>query len=187
MRSLAPTAGPALRSWTKHPLPSARVASAIVTVPQRRSQSEYTPTSSFESPFKGQEYSPTTKIPSFKKYMSKSPETSNRVFQYFMVGSMGLLAAAGAKATVQGEKEDGALQAGCWERKMSSLDGSLFLILKWLMMGFTQHRFPRKHVSVGRRPRPSQSRNRPLCNSRRQERMFTTHTSLSALFSLSLG
>lgn len=33
--------------------------------------------------------------------MSKSSETTNRVFQYFMVGSMGLLTAAGAKATVQ--------------------------------------------------------------------------------------
>ena len=34
--------------------------------------------------------------------MSKKPESSNKVFQYFMVGSMGLLTAAGAKATVQG-------------------------------------------------------------------------------------
>jgi ubiquinol-cytochrome c reductase iron-sulfur subunit len=41
--------------------------------------------------------------------MSKSPEISNRVFQYFVVGSMGLLAAAGAKATVQGEQTTTAL------------------------------------------------------------------------------
>lgn len=34
--------------------------------------------------------------------MSKRGETSNRTFQYFMVGGMGLLTAAGAKATVQG-------------------------------------------------------------------------------------
>jgi ubiquinol-cytochrome c reductase iron-sulfur subunit len=107
MRPLASGVGPALRSWTKHtlPLPSARIApSALVTVQQRRSQSEYTPTPSFDSPFKGEESSPTTKIPSFKKYMSKNAETSNRVFQYFMVGTMGLLTAAGAKATVQGER-----------------------------------------------------------------------------------
>ena len=45
---------------------------------------------------------PTTKIPSFAKYMSKRGETSNKTFQYFMVGSMGLLAAAGAKATING-------------------------------------------------------------------------------------
>jgi Ubiquinol cytochrome reductase transmembrane region len=104
MRPLASGAGTALRSWTKHSLPSARVASAVVTTPQRRRVSgEFSPTPSFDSPFKGEESSPTTKIPSFKNYMSKSSETSNRVFQYFMVGSMGLLAAAGAKATVQGE------------------------------------------------------------------------------------
>jgi ubiquinol-cytochrome c reductase iron-sulfur subunit len=36
--------------------------------------------------------------------MSKSSETTNRVFQYFMVGSMGMLAAAGAKATVEGTR-----------------------------------------------------------------------------------
>ncbi|KAF7512141.1 hypothetical protein GJ744_002303 [Endocarpon pusillum] len=103
MRPLASGAGPALRSWTKHslPLPFSRIAPAIVTMPHRRPVSEYSPTSSFNSPFKGEEYSPTTKIPSFGKYMSKNSETSNRVFQYFMVGSMGLLAAAGAKATVQ--------------------------------------------------------------------------------------
>lgn len=35
--------------------------------------------------------------------MSKKGETHNKTFQYFMVGTMGLLAAAGAKATVQGE------------------------------------------------------------------------------------
>jgi len=49
---------------------------------------------------------PTTKIPNFKAYRSGSSEVSNRVFQYFMVGSMGLLAAAGAKATVQGRQSE---------------------------------------------------------------------------------
>jgi ubiquinol-cytochrome c reductase iron-sulfur subunit len=106
MRPLASAAGPAVRSWTKHSLPSARVAPAVVTTPQRRSQSEYAQSSSFDSPFKGADSSPTTNVPSFKKYMSKNSETSNRVFQYFMVGSMGLLTAAGAKATVQGEKSE---------------------------------------------------------------------------------
>lgn len=38
-------------------------------------------------------------VPDFKPYLAKSPN-SNRSLQYFMVGSMGLLAAAGAKATV---------------------------------------------------------------------------------------
>ena len=67
-----------------------------------RTAGEYDRTPSFDSPFKGAE-NPTTNIPSFKNYMSKKGETSNKTFQYFMVGSMGLLAAAGAKATVQGE------------------------------------------------------------------------------------
>ena len=68
-----------------------------------RQAGEYDRTPKFESPFKGKETNPTTKIPSFANYMSKKGETSNKTFQYFMVGGMGLLAAAGAKATVQGE------------------------------------------------------------------------------------
>ena len=64
---------------------------------------EYDRTPAFDSPFKSKDENPTTNIPSFKNYMSKRGETSNKTFQYFMVGSMGLLAAAGAKATVQGE------------------------------------------------------------------------------------
>ena len=65
-----------------------------VVVSQRRG---VTDTSPFTS-----DSNPTTKIPSFSNYMSKRGETSNKTIQYFMVGSMGLLAAAGAKATVQG-------------------------------------------------------------------------------------
>jgi hypothetical protein len=47
--------------------------------------------------------SSTTKIPNFSKYRSSGGETNNRVFQYFMVGTMGAVSALGAKATVQGE------------------------------------------------------------------------------------
>lgn len=46
--------------------------------------------------------STTTKIPDFSKYRSSKGANSNLVFQYFMVGTMGALTAAGAKATVQG-------------------------------------------------------------------------------------
>jgi ubiquinol-cytochrome c reductase iron-sulfur subunit len=42
------------------------------------------------------------KIPSFKKYMSKSSPSTNKVFSYFVAGSMGLGSAVGAKATVHG-------------------------------------------------------------------------------------
>ena len=126
MRPLASGAGPALRSWTKHslPLPFPRIAPAVVTMPHGRPLSEYSPTSSFNSPFKGEEYSPTTKIPSFGKYMSKNSETSNRVFQYFMVGSMGLLAAAGAKATVQGEEDDSAALAHKRSERLSTTEAA---------------------------------------------------------------
>ncbi|KHJ30940.1 putative ubiquinol-cytochrome c reductase iron-sulfur subunit [Erysiphe necator] len=53
----------------------------------------------YESPFKTN--SKTTRIPDFSKYKSSSGPNSNLVFQYFMVGTMGALTAAGAKATVQ--------------------------------------------------------------------------------------
>ena len=68
---------------------------AKILVAQRRGITDSSPFTS--------DSNPTTKIPSFAKYMSKRGEVSNKTFQYFMVGSMGLLAAAGAKATVQGE------------------------------------------------------------------------------------
>jgi len=42
-----------------------------------------------------------SKIPDFSHYRSKQSSSSNLVFQYFMVGAMGALTAAGAKATVQ--------------------------------------------------------------------------------------
>lgn len=66
---------------------------------QRRGKADMK--ASFDSPFKTIEET-TTKIPDFRHYMSKKGETSNKVFQYYMVGTMGALTAAGAKATVQG-------------------------------------------------------------------------------------
>lgn len=98
-----------MRSWTKHQLPVTRLAASAVTAQQKRSATtgEVGHTSSFDSPFRTSEAQPdTSKIPSFGHYMSKSSEVTNRVFQYFMVGSMGMLAAAGAKATVQGMFKD---------------------------------------------------------------------------------
>lgn len=41
-------------------------------------------------------------IPDFSKYMNNKGEGKNKVFSYFMVGTMGALSAAGAKSTVQG-------------------------------------------------------------------------------------
>lgn len=109
MRPAPSSAGAALRTFTRHSLPTSQTsngAARLATSPvasqtQRRYQHEAASTSSFQSPFRDNKVD-SNKIPSFKAYRSKSPEVSNRVFQYFMVGSMGLLTAAGAKATVQG-------------------------------------------------------------------------------------
>ncbi|KAI9729199.1 MAG: hsp70 nucleotide exchange factor fes1 [Cirrosporium novae-zelandiae] len=106
MPPLTSTSSTLLRACARKQLPSVRV-SAVTS--QQRAKSdvvggprEFRPTSSFESPFgASHEAAPTTNIPSFANYRSKNAETNNRVFQYFMVGSMGLLSAAGAKATVQ--------------------------------------------------------------------------------------
>ena len=93
MPVLATSARAIARSWTAHQLPVAR---AGCTALQTRSASA----SSFDSPFKtGPD---TTKIPSFAAYRNKGGETGPKIFQYFMVGTMGALSAVGAKATVQG-------------------------------------------------------------------------------------
>jgi ubiquinol-cytochrome c reductase iron-sulfur subunit len=65
------------------------------TATQRQEQNS----STFNSPF-GRTGS---RVPDFSKYRSKAGSGSGLVFQYFMVGTMGALAAMGAKATVQGE------------------------------------------------------------------------------------
>lgn len=44
----------------------------------------------------------TLNIPKWGHYASKKPQLQNNVFAYFMVGALGMLTAAGAKATVQG-------------------------------------------------------------------------------------
>lgn len=100
-----------LRLCSRQHVPSTINPSIVAATQQRRCKAdiverhsgEYERTPPFESPFKNRDDNPTTKIPSFANYMSKKGETSNKTFQYFMVGGMGLLAAAGAKATVQGE------------------------------------------------------------------------------------
>ncbi|OAL54600.1 cytochrome b-c1 complex subunit Rieske, mitochondrial precursor [Pyrenochaeta sp. DS3sAY3a] len=92
MPALATSARAVARSWTAHQLPVAR---AGCTAMQTRAASA----SSFDSPFKGGPDS--TKIPSFAAYRNKGGETGPKVFQYFMVGTMGALTALGAKNTVQ--------------------------------------------------------------------------------------
>lgn len=56
---------------------------------------------SYSSPFKGSE-TKAGNIPDFGKYVSGNNGDSNKLFQYFMVGGLGAITAAGAKSTVQG-------------------------------------------------------------------------------------
>ncbi|RMZ92474.1 hypothetical protein DV736_g279, partial [Chaetothyriales sp. CBS 134916] len=106
------SASSAVRSWTRHALPAAARSSRLNARPaasliapnasQRRHRASAVGSASqstFNTAADGGV--DTTKIPSFKAYRSKAAEVSNRTFQYFMVGTMGLLTAVGAKATVQ--------------------------------------------------------------------------------------
>ena len=72
---------------------AASAARSLSTTPQRDAAGTYT------SPFKGQTKG--SKIPDFSKYTGGTPN-ANLLFQYFMVGTMGAITAAGAKSTVQG-------------------------------------------------------------------------------------
>ncbi|KAF2733643.1 ubiquinol-cytochrome c reductase iron-sulfur subunit [Polyplosphaeria fusca] len=97
MPALAHTTRAVARSWTAHQLPVARASCAAM---QSRNLSEVSSTTSFDTPFRGAGAS--SQVPSFGAYKSKrSGETGNRVFSYFMVGTMGALASLGAKNTVQ--------------------------------------------------------------------------------------
>ncbi|KIW33355.1 ubiquinol-cytochrome c reductase, iron-sulfur subunit [Cladophialophora immunda] len=147
MRPVPASAGSALRTWTRHSLPvnsssassqSSRLAITASNIPQRRLESsgaEATGSTSFQSPFRTTKYD-THKIPSFKTYESKNSEITNRVFQYFMAGSMGLLAAAGAKNTVQDFLENMSASADVLaqakvEIDLASIPEGKNVIIKW--------------------------------------------------------
>lgn len=57
--------------------------------------------STYTSPFRGEPS--TTKVPDFSHYAAKNPANKNLLYQYFMVGALGTITAAGAKSTIQGE------------------------------------------------------------------------------------
>ncbi len=108
MAALTPKASALLRSCARQQLPILRASSvatqrrgkASPAVEQASGEVDRTPT--FQSPFRDLDAKPTTMIPDFSKYKSSRGGTTNKTFQYFMVGTMGLLTAAGAKATVEG-------------------------------------------------------------------------------------
>lgn len=77
----------------------------------------------------------TTDIPDFTPYMAQNPNT-NRTLSYFMVGSMGLLAASGAKSTVADILSNMAASADVLalakvEVEMSAIPEGKNLIVKW--------------------------------------------------------
>ncbi|KAG0652577.1 Rieske iron-sulfur [Hyphodiscus hymeniophilus] len=87
MASLSHTSRTLLRTLPRaSPLPIRALSTTASKC--RASASEAAPTSSFDSPFKGMGGDQSSKIPDFSHYR-------------IMVGTMGALAAAGAKATVQ--------------------------------------------------------------------------------------
>lgn len=93
MASLSTASRLCLRSAARPAVPAVRALSTTAMRPDSAA-------SSYTSPFKGSE-SKGNKIPDFGKYMSNSGD-KNKLFSYFMVGTMGALTAAGAKSTVQG-------------------------------------------------------------------------------------
>ena len=156
-----------LRLCPRQHLPSTIVPSILATTQQRRNKAdvlerhsgEIEQTPKYESPFKNRDENPTTKIPSFAKYMSKRGQTTNKTFQYFMVGGMGLLTAAGAKATVQGKYSE--LVGGRIGRRYGVLWENLET--QWLTM-VLECRFPGQHVRLRGCARASEGRARLGCH-----------------------
>lgn len=62
-------------------------------------------TSDYQSPFASAGKKDTIRIPDFSKYKGGNAG-GNKLFGYFMVGTMGVLSAAGAKVTIQGELDE---------------------------------------------------------------------------------
>lgn len=92
------------RQCARQQLPA--LCSSSAAVQKRNRASMVDKVNSFKSPYQPSrgtsDHKDTTVIPSFKNYRAKGGETSNKVFQYFMVGTFGAVSALGAKATVQG-------------------------------------------------------------------------------------
>ncbi|KAA8901440.1 cytochrome b-c1 complex subunit Rieske [Sphaerosporella brunnea] len=106
-------------------------------------------TSEYQSPFLGATAYRTTKIPDFSKYrVPAGTARKNQVFSYFMVGTMGALSAAGAKATVQDflvslSASADVLAMAKVEVDLSSIPEGKNVIIKWRGKPvFIRHRTP---------------------------------------------
>lgn len=79
--------------------------------------------STYESPFRGAQS--TTKVPDFSHYAAKNGANKNLMYQYFMVGALGTITAAGAKSTIQGEPKRAELREADsvgWWRQTGSIE-----------------------------------------------------------------
>lgn len=92
-----------LRTTTARAVRTLSVPKASAVIPAAAARHSSSVADAYKSPFADSgPRKETTKIPDFGKYRSPNVK-SNQVFGYFMVGTMGALTAAGAKATVQGK------------------------------------------------------------------------------------
>lgn len=86
--------------------------------------------------------------PDFSGYLNKKPEEKSRNFTYFMVGSMGLLGAAGAKSTVEAFLSSMSASADVLamakvEVKLGAIPEGKNIIVKWQGKPvFIRHRTP---------------------------------------------
>jgi ubiquinol cytochrome reductase-like transmembrane protein len=149
MPHLAGASSSLLRACSRQRLPA---TSTIVAACQNRRVTD-APKSSFDSPFgRSNESSSTIKIPDFSKYASKSSPTTNKVFSYFVAGSLGLASAVGAKATVQGTTF-GLLEHVGQTKSRGIVDYARFPGPQISILMRSRHRFPRQHVRLCRCPR----------------------------------
>lgn len=172
-----------LRTCARQQLPTTVTRSAAIAAGQQRGVANAG--AKFESPFaSAEDPTATLKVPSFKKYMSKSSPTTNKVFSYFVAGTMGLGSAVGAKATVQGAStlfflfvylfflipsNDGITTAS------NGYLGAVWCVSVMPRLTiYRDYRLPRQHVRFCRCPGPGQGRNCSRLHSRGQERASPT-------------
>lgn len=96
-----PTASRLCLARTAAAKPAAAAATRALSATALRRDGGGGSAAAYSSPFRGGE-SKGNQIPDFGKYMAKGGEGSQKLFSYFMVGTMGAISAAAAKSTVQG-------------------------------------------------------------------------------------
>lgn len=151
MAPLSKCTSTAFQTCARQRLPAVAYPSTVALQRRRKADARAT----FEGPYEYADKHDPNQIPDFSKYMSKKPETRNRLFQYFMAGTMGAITAMGAKATVNGMSTPQNAARGV----IDSLTRALMHV----------GRLPGQYVRLRRRTRSGQGRNRPGANTRRQE------------------